>query len=184
MTKKKKNEDSSEEIKEKNNKKVEEEVTETPEGEKNMNEELEKVIQQSQEYFEGWQRERADFQNYKRRIERDQASLKDFVSGEIIKKYLVVIDDLELAFKNCPTSAECAGWVDGIKLIYQKLFTILEGEGVEVIPADGEFNPNIHEAISQIDHPEIESGRIVDVMRKGYKIGDRIIRPSLVIVAR
>ena len=106
------------------------------------------------------------------------------LEAEIIKKYLVVIDDLELAFKNCPTSDDCKGWVDGIKLIYQKVLTILEGEGVEVVPADGEFNPNIHEAISQIDHPEFESGRIVEVMRKGYKIGERIIRPSLVIVAR
>jgi molecular chaperone GrpE len=74
--------------------------------------------------------------------------------------------------------------VDGINLIYQKLLKIIEGEGVEIIPVDGEFDPSIHEAISQIENAEIESGKIVDVMRKGYKIKDRVIRPALVIVSR
>ena len=162
----------------------EKEVSEGTAGKDDVNEELDKLMKQSQEYFEGWQRERADFQNYKKRIERDQASLKEYISSEIIKKYLVVIDDMELAIKNRPTAEECQGWIEGVNLIYQKLISILEGEGVKVIPVDGEFDPNIHEALSQIDHPEFESGRIVDVMRQGYKIGDRVIRPALVIVAR
>lgn len=157
--------------------------TET-QAEAKIDNDYEKLLAQSQEYFEGWQRERADFQNYKKRIERDQASLKGFISAEIIKKYLVVIDDLQLALKNRPASSDCQGWVDGIQLIYQKLISILEGEGVETIPAEGEFNPNIHEAISQIDHSSVESGHVVEVMRQGYKIGERIIRPALVIVAR
>jgi molecular chaperone GrpE len=189
MAKKKKSEETSEEkvLKEKvenETQSEEKEVSEQEATKDETNEELEKIMKQSQEYFEGWQRERADFQNYKKRIERDQASLKEYISSEIIKKYLVVIDDMELAFKNRPTAEECKGWVDGINLIYQKLMSILEGEGVKVIPVDGEFDPNIHEALSQIDHPEIESGKIVDVMRQGYKIGDRVIRPALVIVAR
>lgn len=189
MAKKKKNEETSEEkiLEEQNenmNNNTEQDVSEKEETKDESNEELEKLIKQSQEYFEGWQRERADFQNYKKRIERDQASLKEFLTTEIIKKYLVVIDDMELALKNRPSNEECQGWVDGIYLIYQKVFAILEGEGVKVIPVDGEFDPNIHEALSQIDHPELDSGKIVDVMRKGYKIGDRVIRPALVIVAR
>jgi molecular chaperone GrpE len=189
MTKKKKIEESPEEViseekMEKENQVEKEEISEEQEHNKEANEELEKLILQSQEYFDGWQRERADFQNYKKRIERDQASLKDFITSEIIKKYLVIIDDLELAFKNSPTADECQGWVDGINLIYQKLLKIIEGEGVEIIPVDGEFDPSIHEAISQIDHAEIESGKIVDVLRKGYKIKDRVIRPALVIVSR
>ena len=159
-------------------------VSEEKKHEEQMNNEYEKLLAQSQEYFEGWQRERADFQNYKKRIERDQISLKGYITAEIIKKYLVVIDDLELAFKNRPTSDDCQGWVDGINLIYQKLYSILESEGVELIPVEGEFDPNIHEALTQIDHPELDSGKIVDVMRQGYKIGERIIRPALVIVAR
>ncbi len=70
-------------------------------------------------------------------------------------------------------------------MIYQKLKSILENEGVEPIPAEGlEFDPNVHEAITQIDSPSHESGTVVEVMRQGYKIGDRIIRPALVVVAR
>ncbi|MBE0685360.1 MAG: nucleotide exchange factor GrpE [Anaerolineaceae bacterium] len=189
MTKKKKIDETSEEQKlEKEEAKVTDDVkvddSEVSKSAEKDNEKYEKLLAQSQEYFEGWQRERADFQNYKKRIERDQISLKGFITAEIIKKYLVIIDDLELALKNRPTSTDCQGWVDGIGLVYQKLYSILEGEGVELIPVEGEFNPNIHEAISQIEHPELESGKIVEVMRQGYKISERVIRPALVIIAR
>jgi molecular chaperone GrpE len=189
MTKKKKiNESPEEQNLEKNEAKAETEVkpndSEQSKSDESDNKKYEQLLIQSQEYFEGWQRERADFQNYKKRIERDQSSLKGFVTAEIIKKYLVIIDDLELALKNRPASKDCQGWVDGIGLVYQKLISILEGEGVELIPDNGEFDPNIHEAISQIDHPEFESGTIVEVMRQGYKISERVIRPALVIIAR
>ena len=146
--------------------------------------EYKKIANQSKEYFEGWQRERADFLNYKKRIEREQASLKNFVTGEIIRKYLAVLDDMELAIKNRPPSEGLGDWMNGIDLIYQKLVSILDSEGVEKISTEGEFNPNIHEALTQIDSSDHESGQIVEVMRKGYKIGDRVIRPALVVVAR
>ncbi len=147
-------------------------------------ENLAAVVKQSQEFFEGWQRERADFVNYKKRIEREQASLKNFITSEIIKKYIVVIDDMELALKNQPQNQDCANWVNGVNLIYQKLVSILETEGVERITTTGEFDPNIHEALTQVDSTEHESGHIVEVMRNGYRIGDRILRPALVVVAR
>lgn len=143
-----------------------------------------KLEKQSQEYFEGWQRERADFLNYKKRIEREQISLKNYTTAEIIKKYLVVVDDMELALKNQPGNAECLNWVNGVNLIYQKLISILESEGVVRIPTDGVFDPNLHEALTQIDSDDIESGHVVEVMRNGYRIGERILRPALVIVAR
>ncbi len=147
--------------------------------------ELDAIKLKSNENFEGWQRERADFLNYKKRVEREQASLKNFIVADIVKKYLAVLDDMELAFKNRPTSEDCQGWVEGIALIHQKLNSILENEGVEKIPAEGlEFDPNIHEAVTQIDSPNHESGMVVEVMRVGYKIGDRVIRPALVIIAR
>ena len=149
-----------------------------------IEEAYEKLLTKSNDYFEGWQRERADFINYKKRIERDQISLKNYLAGEIIKKYIIILDDMELAIKNKPTDSNCKDWVDGIGLIYQKLISILDNEGVERISTDGGFDPNIHEALTQIDSPAHESGQIVDVMRQGYKIGDRILRPSLVIVSR
>ena len=146
--------------------------------------EYKKIVTQSKEYFEGWQRERADFLNYKKRIEREQASLKNFITGEVIKKYLAVLDDMELAIKNRPSNEGLGDWMNGIDLIYQKLVSILDSEGVEKISTEGEFNPNVHEALTQIDSSDHESGQIVEVMRKGYKIGDRVIRPALVVVAR
>ncbi|PKN85780.1 MAG: nucleotide exchange factor GrpE [Chloroflexi bacterium HGW-Chloroflexi-8] len=149
-----------------------------------IEEAYEKLLVKSNDYFEGWQRERADFLNYKKRIERDQISLKNYLVGEIVKKYIIILDDMELAIKNKPTDSNCEDWVEGIELIHQKLVSILDNEGVERIKTDGGFDPNIHEALTQIDSPAHESGQIVDVMRQGYKIGDRILRPSLVIVAR
>lgn len=149
-----------------------------------VKEAYEKLVIESKEYFEGWQRERADFLNYKKRIERDQQALKNYLTGEVLKKYFAIVDDMELAIKNKPNENNCKDWVDGIGLIYQKVISILENEGVERISTTGEFDPNVHEALTQIDSPAHESGQIVDVMRQGYKIGDRILRPSLVIVAR
>ncbi len=160
-------------------------INDQPVAEESQLDELIILKNQSQENFEGWQRERADFLNYKKRIEREQLSLKNFLIADMVKKYLAVMDDMELAFKNRPECSECQDWANGIALIYQKLKTTLENEGVESIPALGlEFDPNVHEAITQIDSSEHESGTVVEVMRQGYRIGDRIIRPSLVIVAR
>lgn len=146
---------------------------------------LKKSSEKQCEYFEGWQRERADFINYKKRLEREQAGLKDFLSGEIVKKYLVVLDDIELAIKNKPKDGDFKGWDEGIDLIYQKLLKILEEEGVKKIPTEGEqFNPKVHEALTQIESPEKESGEIIEVIRQGYLIGDRVLRPAIVVIAK
>jgi molecular chaperone GrpE len=147
--------------------------------------ELEKTRLESKEFSEGWQRERADFTNYKKRIERDQLQMAQSMSGTIIKKYLVVLDDLDRALKNRPTDPEGAKWAEGIDLIYRKLQTILENENVSRIPADSElFDPNIHEAISHEESPDHESGQVIEVLQHGYMIGDRVLRPALVRVAK
>ena len=171
---------------------LEEEILEETKAESDEDEEVvlkkkeyDEILQKSNENFEGWQRERAEFLNYKKRIEREQLSLKNFIIADIIKKYLAVMDDMELAFKNRPDFEACNGWVDGIGLIQQKLNQILESEGIEEIPAEGlEFDPNVHEAVTQIDSPDHESGMVIEVMRKGFKVGERVIRPALVIIAR
>ncbi len=167
---------------------------ETKEGEKvslsaeelnALKQELEKAQNQSKEYFEGWQRERADFMNYKKRIERDQAQLNQVITANIVKKYLAVADDMDRALKNKPDQASEAKWADGIELIYRKLTTILEAEGIQRIPAEKEmFDPNLHEAITHEDSPDHESGQVIEVLQQGYVIGDRVIRPALVRVAR
>jgi len=147
--------------------------------------ELEKVTAQSQEYFEGWQRERADFANYKRRIERDQIQMSQTINWNVIKKYLVVMDDLDRALKAKPTEGDGAKWAEGIDLIYRKFQTIIENENIKRIPADAaEFDPNLHEAISHEDSPDHESGQVIEVLQQGYMIGDRVLRPALVRVAK
>jgi molecular chaperone GrpE len=145
----------------------------------------EKAEQQGKEYLDGWQRERAEFQNYRRRIERDQAQTTLNITGQVIKKYLVILDDLDRALKTRPTQGEGAAWSEGIELIYRKLQTILENEGVERIPAEGTlFDPTMHEALTHEDSPNHESGQIIEVVQQGYKIGDRVLRPALVRVAK
>jgi len=137
------------------------------------------------EYFEGWQRERADFSNYTRRIDRDQAMLSQNIAVEVIKKYLLVLDDMDRAMKLRPTEGDLSAWADGIELIYRKLQNILDAEGVKRIPAENEeFNPLRHEAISYEESPTHESGQVIEVVQEGYTLGERVIRPARVRVAR
>jgi molecular chaperone GrpE len=150
-----------------------------------LQQELEKAQNQTREYFEGWQRERADFSNYKRRIERDQQMLSQSLKSDVIKKYLTVVDDLERALKTRPTDGPAAAWSNGIELIYRKLSSMLEAEGVNRMPAESEeFNPSRHEAISYEESPDHSAGQIIEVVQQGYTLGERIIRPALVRVAR
>jgi len=150
-----------------------------------LEQELAAAQSQAKEYSEGWQRERADFLNYKKRVERDQTQLSQVIASNIIKKYLSVMDDMERALSNRPQSAETQDWWAGVELIYRKLTGILEAEGVQVIPAVGEvFDPNLHEAITHEDCDSVESGKVIAVVQQGYRIGERIIRPALVRVAR
>ena len=135
--------------------------------------------------MDGWQRERAEFSNFKRRIEREQALQRQMLTGEIIKKYLVILDDLELALKNKPRDGEGAAWAEGITLIARKLQSIIDAENVESINEnDVPFDANLHEAISNEDNADFESGEIIEVVSQGYKLGDRILRPAMVRVAR
>jgi molecular chaperone GrpE len=141
--------------------------------------------QKAKEYFEGWQRERADFANYRRRMERDSATLQQNLTGTIIKRYLVVLDDLDRALKARPTQGEGAAWSEGVELIARKLSSILDMEGVKIISADGaQFDPVLHEAISHENSPDHHSGQVIEVVQRGYMIGDRVLRPALVRVAQ
>lgn len=147
--------------------------------------ELEKTKTLADEYLDGLKRERADFINYKRRVEREQEALKQTLTGQIVRKYLVVLDDLERALSHKPTDGEGAAWAQGIELVYRKLQGILEAEGVQRIPAETElFDPTRHEALMSEDNPAYESGQIIEIFEQGYTLGDRVLRPARVRVAR
>lgn len=151
----------------------------------NLLRELDEKRRAAAENQDGWARERADFMNYKRRIERDQESLTQNLTGQIIKKYLVILDDIELALKTRPQTGEGAAWAEGIELIRRKLLGILESEGVERIPEDvREFDPAIHEALTYEESPDHKTGEVIEIVQHGYKIGDWVLRPALVRVAR
>jgi molecular chaperone GrpE len=150
-----------------------------------LQEELAQTNAKANEYLEGWQRSMADFSNYKKRIEREQAQNQQLATANVIKRYLELFDDLERALKNRPKEAEAANWAEGVELIYRKFLAYLENEGVQLIEVDGQFfDPNLHEAISHEDHPELESGQIIGVVQQGYRLGDRVLRPARVRVAR
>ncbi len=148
--------------------------------------ELETTRAQMQEYLDGWQRERAAFANYRRRVEEQQEQARrDLVAG-IAKRYLEVLDDLELALKNKPAEGEGAAWAEGVELIYRKMLAVLEAEGVQPMdthPGDP-FDPRFHEAITHEPHDEHGSEEIIEVVRRGYMIGDQVLRPALVRVAQ
>jgi molecular chaperone GrpE len=139
----------------------------------------------AEEYLDGWQRSKAEFQNYKKRIEKERDQFYHNKTAEILIKYLEVLDDLNLALKDKPGEGDDSSWADGIELVYRKLQGILEAEGVEQIETDGQiFDPHLHEAISHEESEEHGSDQIIEVLKQGYRLGDRILRPAVVRVAR
>jgi molecular chaperone GrpE len=150
-----------------------------------LREEILTLQQQSGEYLDGWQRERAEFTNYKKRTDRERQQLQENISGNIVRKYLEIIDDLERALQNKPTNDDGATWAEGIELVYRKFLTAVEAEGVvPMAVANQQFDPNLHEAISQEPNDDFESGQIIEVVRSGYMLGDRVLRPATVRIAQ
>jgi len=150
-----------------------------------LRQKLSEAEARSAENLDGWQRALADFVNYKKRVERDNEALRLTMKGDIIKKFLPVLDDLERALQNRPTEGNAAAWADGVELIVRKMQAILEAEGVKKIDAQGApFDPNYHEAISHEPADGVESGYVIAVVQNGYMLGERVIRPALVRVAQ
>lgn len=149
-----------------------------------LEDQLEFALAEAAKNLDGWQRTQAEFRNYRTRQERERQQMHDQAVGRIVKRYLDVVDDLERALGNQPDDAEVAEWSQGIELVYRKLLTMLENEGVKPMKALGvEFNPMLHEAIAQEESEEYDSGQVIEVVRQGYTIGGRMLRPALVKVA-
>jgi len=164
---------------------------ELPEGDMTLEDQLqvlesslEEVTDKAEEYLDGWQRSRAEFANYKKRVQKENADIRQFARGEVIKIFLDVLDDLERALQEETQNRVDQEWVEGIRIIYQKLKTRLEAEGVRPMNALGEeFDPHIHEALMKEETEDYPSGTIIGVMQEGYWIGDRVLRPAQVRVA-
>ena len=143
---------------------------------------LEEAESKTSEYKDSWLRSQAEFQNYRKRLERDNEVMYLSMKGDIIKRVLPVLDDLERALQN---RAADDAWASGIELIARKFQNILESEGLKRIDALGkEFDPNFHEAISHEPANGAQSGHVIGVVQNGYMLGERVIRPALVRVAQ
>jgi molecular chaperone GrpE len=128
----------------------------------------------------GWQRSQADFINYKRRIEQEREEICRSANAGLVCNILPVLDDMERAFDTMPPALAADPWIGGIRLIERKLRTSLEAQGLCKINALGEpFDPHFHEAVRQEKGKE---GVVIEEVQKGYKLNDRVIRPSRVVV--
>jgi molecular chaperone GrpE len=150
-----------------------------------LQEKLAESEAKSAENLDGWQRAQAEFANYKKRVARDAEQLGADARVRVLKRYLEVMDDLDLALKNKPQAGDGADWAKGIELIYRKLNSFLETEGLTKIDPLGEnFDANLHEAVTEEESAEYDSGVITEVLRPGYMLGERVIRPAAVKVAK
>jgi molecular chaperone GrpE len=144
--------------------------------------EQEELVRQLQEQS---LRLRADFENYRRRTKREQESAKKFANEELVKKLLVVMDDVERALASAQQSANIDAIVDGVQIIRDHFWSQLEATGLERIPSDGlPFDPTVHEAVSTEKSDEVEENHIISTFQAGYKLNDRVIRAAMVIVAK
>jgi molecular chaperone GrpE len=133
------------------------------------------------EYLNDLKRVAAEFENYRKRVLRDQESLVARAHERLVKELLPVLDDLERALAAAEEHEE-AKLEDGVRLVHRELKAALDREGLAEIETDGVFDPHVHEAL--LSQPsEAEEGSVLEVLQKGYKLGDRVLRPARVVVA-
>jgi len=136
-----------------------------------------------EEHLYNWQRSAADFANFKRRTDEERALAGQFSTALLISKLLAVLDDFDRALESVPAEADDP-WIDGVKLVERKLRGVLESEGVTPIDAVGQpFDPNLHEAVAHEDTADHPDNDVIAEVQRGYRLHDRVIRPSLVRVA-
>ena len=152
---------------------------ETSCGPGNLNE----AQQQIDELNERVVRLTADYDNYRKRAQRDKIEARQFANQGILEKLLPVLDNFEMAIiavKDADPSVR-----DGVQMIYDQLLSVLKAEGVEPVDAVGkQFDPNLHEAISQEESDEVEEGEVISQIQRGFILNDRLVRPARVVVAK
>jgi len=143
--------------------------------------ELEQVRAERDEYLEALQRLKAEFDNYRKRAARDQESLVARAHERLVKELLPVLDDLGRALEAAEEHEE-GKLEEGVKLVQRALSDVLRREGVSEIEADARFDPHVHEAL--LTQPsDADEGTVIEVVQKGYRLGDRVLRPARVVVA-
>ena len=143
--------------------------------------ETEALRVENEDLIETLQRLQADFDNYRKRAARDQDALVARAGERVVKELLPVLDDLERALEAAERHEE-AKLEEGVKLVHRQLEQLLEREGLAPVETDGRFDPHVHEAL--LTQPSAaEEGSVIEVLQKGYRLGDRVLRPARVVVA-
>jgi molecular chaperone GrpE len=146
------------------------------------NDALTRVTAERDEYLADLQRLAAEFENYRKRAVRDQERLVAHAHERLVRELLPVLDDLERTLAAAEPHHEAA-LVDGVRLVERSLRKALEKEGLIEIETDGSFDPHVHEALMTQARDDAETGAVVDVVQRGYRLGDKVVRPARVIVA-
>ena len=147
-----------------------------------LKKELEEEKEKAEKYLDQWQRTQADFDNYRKRTEQEKGDVSQNTTCSVLAGILPVMDDLDRALAAVPEDSSKLPWVDGIKLIYKKFHSILESMGVEEVCALGQpFDPALHEAVA---HLEGDEGKVINEIQKGYRLKDKLVRPSKVVVGK
>ena len=143
---------------------------------------LQDAEQERDEVFDNLRRVAADFDNYRKRVAREQAQLHTRAAERVVVKLLPVLDDLVRALEAAEHHEE-AKVLEGVSMTKDALAGVLASEGVEEIPTDGAFDPHVHEALMTQPAEGVEPGHVVHVVQRGYRLGDVVLRPARVIVA-
>jgi len=147
-----------------------------------LEERLAEVERERDEYLNDLKRVAADFENYRKRVARDQEGLVARAHERLVKELLPVLDDLERALEAAAQHEE-AELEEGVRLVHRELVKALAREGLVEVETDGQFDPHVHEAL--LSQPsEQEDGSVIEVLQKGYRLGDRVLRPARVVVSQ
>ena len=145
--------------------------------------ELQAARDEAQANFARYQRLAADFENYKRRTRQELGDRTQYANEELLRKLLPILDNLRRAMEHAPEGAD-RNWFDGLRMVMRQFEDTLQAQGISTIPAVGEkFDPSKHEAIASEETDEHEEGTIVEEIQPGYRLHERVLRPTLVKVA-
>ena len=149
-----------------------------------LSQELEETKAREAEYLDGWQRARAELANARKRFQREQQNAYANAKTGVLSSFLPIVDDFERALDTAPESLSGEAWLEGLNLILRKHQQFLEQSGVEPVDAVGqEFDPFFHEAVTHEPSETVPQGHVIAELQRGYKTGDRVLRPSMVRVS-
>lgn len=164
-----------------------EEFPDADDGDQDLVTEAEKWRTEAEKNREKWLRAMAELENFRKRSRREIENSINFANASVLRELLDVLDNFERAQSVANENEEGAGeaYIEGMRLIYQRFVEVLRQNGLERVPAKGEeFDPNLHEAVSQIETDEVQSGKVAHVVQDGYRLKEMVLRPAKVVVAK